>query len=116
MAYFKGEGLPPGMQRVGAGGEIDLHAKKEFEKHVGRALATNPDCLVVDLTEATFIDSTGVSVLVSALRRIRANGGRVELVCTNPNVLRVFEIAGLERLFPIHDSLDELLAVVAAPA
>jgi anti-sigma B factor antagonist len=116
MAYFTIEALPSNTQRVAGGGEIDLHAKGPFQRYVERALAARPERLVFDLSEATFLDSTGISILVGANRRLRETGGRVEIVCSSPNVLRVFEIAGLERVFPIHETLEGLEALERVPA
>jgi anti-anti-sigma factor len=68
--------------------------------------------LVLDMTDVTFIDSTGLSVLLNALRRITRAGGRLALVCTNPTVLRLFEITRLDSTFDIHAALRPALSAV----
>ena len=72
--------------------------------------------IVVDLSQATFIDSTTLGVLVGGVKRLRPAGGSLALVCTDDNITKIFEITGLDRVFPIHSSRDEALAAVASSA
>ncbi len=67
---------------------------------------------VVDLSDVTFIDSTGLGVLVAARRRAQqgAPPGEIRLVVTRPQVAKVFEVTGLAEVFVVHASLDEALA------
>ena len=58
--------------------------------------------VVLDLSAVEFIDSTGLSVLLNGLRRVTRQRGRMALVCTNPTVLRLFEITRLDATFDIH--------------
>ena len=71
--------------------------------------------IVVDLSKATFIDSTTLGVLVGGVKRLRPAGGSLALVCTDDNITKIFEITGLDRVFPIHSSREEALAAVTAP-
>ena len=70
--------------------------------------------IVVDLSKATFIDSTTLGVLVGGVKRLRPAGGSLALVCTDDNITKIFEITGLDRVFPIHSSRDDALAAVAS--
>ena len=70
--------------------------------------------LVVDLSKATFIDSTTLGVLVGGVKRLRPTGGSLSLVCTDQNISKIFEITGLDRVFPIYASREEALRSVAA--
>ena len=74
----------------------------------------SPDLL--DLTDVEFIDSTGLSVLLNALRRVTRAGGRIALVCTNPTVLRLFEITKLDSTFDIHAEIGSALKLVQSAA
>jgi anti-sigma B factor antagonist len=87
---------------VAVGGELDMGAAPALRATIDRILEDGARTLVVDLSEVTFIDSTSIGVLMSALHRLKATGGSIELVCTEPNVLRVFEVVGLDRQLPIH--------------
>jgi anti-sigma B factor antagonist len=63
------------------------------------------------MSEVSFIDSTGIGVLVGALKRTRENRGSFALVGAQPRVRRVFEITGLLQALPLFDSIDEALTV-----
>jgi len=70
--------------------------------------------VVVDLSKATFIDSTTLGVLVGGVKRLRPNGGALTIVCTDQNICKIFEITGLDRVFTIHATREEALEEVAA--
>ena len=65
--------------------------------------------LVVDLTDVEFCDSSGLSALLIAERKMRENGGMVKLVGLQKKVLSLFRISRLDRAFSIHDSLAKAL-------
>jgi len=65
--------------------------------------------VVVDLTETTFIDSTTLGVLVGGVKRLRPEGGKVSLVCSDRNITKIFEITGLNKVFPIYETRAEAL-------
>jgi anti-anti-sigma factor len=71
--------------------------------------------LVVDMSETAFCDSTGLHQLVRAHKRATAAGGEVRLVITAPTVLRLFEIVGIDRFFPIFKHLGDAVASPSAP-
>ena len=75
--------------------------------------AENTD-LVVDLTQVSFMDSTGLGVLVGALKKVRTLGGDLRLVISQEKILKVFRITGLTKVFPIHPTLEEALAADSA--
>ena len=96
------------------GGEVDLYTAPEFKERLVQVIEDGKKQLVVDLSKATFIDSTTLGVLVGGVKRLRPTGGSPALVCTDQNISKIFEITGLDRVFPIHGSREEALASVAA--
>lgn len=98
------------------GGEVDLYTAPEFKERMVRLIDSGKRRIVVDLSEATFIDSTTLGVLVGGVKRLRPDGGSLALVCTDENIGKIFEITGLDRVFPIHDSRDAALAAVGSEA
>jgi anti-sigma B factor antagonist len=101
---------------VAVDGEIHVSTAPEFSGALGASVEDGRTQLVLDLSGVMFIDSTGLSVLLNALRRTTRAGGRMALVCTNPTVLRLFEITRLDSTFDIHADLERALAAVQAPA
>jgi anti-sigma B factor antagonist len=98
---------------IAVGGELDMSAAPDLRAALDRAVEDGAVTLVVDLTETTFIDSTGIGVLMAGVQRLRAAGGSLELACSEPNLLRIFEIVGLDRRLTIHPSTDAALAAFA---
>jgi anti-sigma B factor antagonist len=99
---------------VAVDGEIHVSTAPEFSRLLTASVAAGSTHMVIDLSGVEFIDSTGLSVLLNALRRITRVGGRLALVCTNPTVLRLFEITRLDSTFDIHPRLAPALATVQA--
>ena len=62
--------------------------------------------LVINLEKVRYIDSTGLGVLIGGLKRVREHGGSVNLVCTNPQIKKIFDITGLVKIFGIFESED----------
>lgn len=96
------------------GGEVDLYTAPEFKERMVQVIDGGKKQVVVDLSKATFIDSTTLGVLVGGVKRLRPVGGSLALVCSDQNILKIFEITGLDRVFPIHESRDDALSAVAS--
>lgn len=96
-----------------ATGEIDVAAAPEFREQLVDLIEAGATELVVDLEGVDFIDSTGLGVLVGAVRRARSADGDVRLVCTNSRLLKVFDVTGLDEVFTIVDSVDDAVAAGA---
>ena len=71
---------------------------------------SSPETVVLDLSSLSFLDSTGLGVLVGGLKRVRSHNGDLSLVCTQHRILKVFEITGLTKVFSIHDTVDAAVA------
>jgi anti-sigma B factor antagonist len=93
-------------------GEIHVSTAPEFNRRLNEAIAHGKTNLVLDLTPTEFIDSTGLSVLLNGLRRVTRQRGRMAIVCSNPTVLRLFEITRLDSTFDIHPRREEALESV----
>jgi anti-sigma B factor antagonist len=95
-------------------GEIDLYTAPEFKQQLLDVIEKGGKQVVVDLTDTTFIDSTTLGVLVGGVKRLRPNGGQLSIVCSDRNITKIFEITGLNRVFPIHETRAEALDSVRA--
>jgi anti-sigma B factor antagonist len=80
-------------------GEVDIETSPVLEEELRSVLDQGVSSVEVDLGEVTFLDSTGLSVLISALKRCRGAGGDLRLRRPQPNVRRVLEITGLTATF-----------------
>lgn len=99
---------------IALSGEVDLYTAPEFKERMVELIEDGKTRIVVDLSAATFIDSTTLGVLVGGVKRLRPADGTLALVCTDQNIVKIFEITGLDRVFPIHASRADALAAVAA--
>ena len=82
-------------------GEIDLHRSPRVERSLASMIKRKPNHLVVDLSGVTFIDSSGVAVLIRALQNIQQYGGKLTLSGMNDKVRPIFEITRLDQVFVI---------------
>jgi anti-sigma B factor antagonist len=98
---------------VGVEGEIDLYSAPELRSRLAKAIDGGTTRLVVDLEQATFIDSTTLGVLIAAVKRVQPVGGTVAIVCSDHNIRRIFELTGLEKVFPIRDSREQAIDATA---
>src|SRR5436190_21909071 len=91
-------------------GEIDLHVSPRLARSLARMIAKCPEHVVVDLSGVTFIDSSGLAVLINAMQDIKEYGGKLTLAGITNNVRSIFETARLDQFFLIDPRNDELLA------
>jgi len=82
-------------------GEIHVSTAPEFAQRLSSAIDSGKTAIVLDMSGVEFIDSTGLSVLLNGLRLVTQMHGRMAIVCTNPTVLRLFEITTLDETFDI---------------
>jgi anti-sigma B factor antagonist len=87
-------------------GEVDVYTAPRLRERLIELVSQGSHQVVVDLEGVDFLDSTGLGVLVGGLKRLRSHDGNMILVCTQPRILKVFEITGLTKVFSIHDSVE----------
>ena len=94
---------------VAVGGEIDVYTAPRLRDKITELVGEGSYHLVVDMQAVEFLDSTGLGVLVGALKKVRQHDGSLELVCTQERLLKIFRITGLAKVFVIHESPDSAL-------
>jgi anti-sigma B factor antagonist len=87
-------------------GEVDVATVPRLREQLHGLVASGTPRIVVNLDAVDFLDSTGLGVLVGALKRVRNNGGELALVCTTPRIRKVFEVTGLTKVFSLYDTVD----------
>jgi anti-sigma B factor antagonist len=93
----------PNVQVISVAGEADLTAVPHLEEAL-RIASGKARVILIDLTETTFIDSPTIGVLVNWTERMRLSEGRLTIVCTNSDLLRIFRQIGLDQTLQIVDS------------
>ena len=90
-------------------GEIDSYTAPTLRERIIALVQGGVTALIIDLTRVEFLDSTGLGVLVGALKRLRGVGGVLVLVCDQEALLKIFRITALDRVFTIQDSVEAAL-------
>jgi anti-sigma B factor antagonist len=92
---------------VAAAGEIDLYSAEQVQRTLANVLEEGARAVVVDLMGVSFMDSAGLSVLISAAKAMRSRNGRLVVAADDRRILRVLQITGLERTLHVERSLVE---------
>jgi anti-sigma B factor antagonist len=91
-------------------GEIDLHVSPEVGESLRRMVAKKPRELIVDLAKVTYLDSSGLAVLIEAMQNVQKYGGRFALAGVQESVKQIFDIVRLDQVFQIFPDVDAALA------
>jgi len=97
---------------VSVGGEIDLGTAAELGDHLVAAMQQAGPDLVLDLSDVSFMDSTGLKVLLAAHKRLQLVGGHFALAAAGRSVRKVLTVTGLDQTFPVAETVDEALAAL----
>ena len=99
--------LENGKLTIALYGEIDHHcAKKYIQSITGKIEAYTPDICVLDFQEVSFVDSSGIAVVINALRNMSQIEGKLILsgICDQP--MRVFRASGIDKLVEIKEAVS----------
>lgn len=88
-------------------GEIDVFSAPDFKASVEKALKQG-QTIAIDLQNVTYMDSTGLSVLIFALKRTKSKEGECYLVSPHPNIRKLLKITGLEKAFCIKENVQQV--------
>jgi anti-sigma B factor antagonist len=94
-------------------GDIDLSTVAGLRERLFE-LADGGEPLIVDLNRVTFIDSTGLGVLIGAARRAAVRGGSVHAVCSQPQTRKLLWLTGVDRRIPLTATVDGALTLLKA--
>jgi anti-sigma B factor antagonist len=93
-------------------GEIDLHVSPRVTTALGAMIEQKPERLVVDLSAVSYIDSSGLAVLIEGMQKVEEYGGKFLLAGLQEKVRPIFEMARLDQVFIIFPHVDAALAAV----
>lgn len=93
-------------------GEVDVYTAPKLKSQIIDLVDQGKFKIVVDLERVDFMDSSGLGVLVGGLKRVRSHDGAISLICSQENILKIFRITGLVKIFPIFDDEGQALQSV----
>ena len=99
---------------IGLNGEVDAYTCSRLREAMIEAIEDGGANLVVNMKEVEYIDSSGLGTLVGGLKRVSERQGAITIVCTNPQIRKVFDITGLVKVFPIYNSEEDAVRAVNA--
>ncbi len=83
-------------------GEIDHHAAKSMREEIDAAVEFNmPSLLILDFDRVTFMDSSGIGLVMGRYKNLQKNGAKLNLCNLPPNIYKVMKLSGIERLAKI---------------
>ena len=97
---------------VAISGEFDLALCVKVAFDLNAALRSRAQAIVIDLDAVSFVDSSGIALLLNAFRRLDQAGRRLAIACPIGSPRRAFELTGLDRQLPIYDNRGDALAAV----
>lgn len=98
--------LEDGRLTVALTGEIDHHCAKGYIGAIAAKIeAYTPEVCILDFSEVTFMDSSGIAVAINALRGMTAIGGDLTLTGIGSQPMRVFRASGIDKLIDIKEAV-----------
>ena len=80
-------------------GEIDHHSARSIREEIDKAIDFYmPSLLILDFTEITFMDSSGIGLVMGRFKNLQKNGAKLHLVNLSDNIYKIMKLAGIERL------------------
>ncbi len=90
-------------------GRLNAVTANDLKNNIKALVADQKNHLILDLAKVTFIDSSGLSAIVSGLKTTREQGGSLKLVGLSDKTKRVFELTRLARVFEFYPDVEKAL-------
>lgn len=103
-----------GIKLVTVHGDIDVYSSPKVKDALYEIIDAAAYKIVINLEDIRYIDSTGLGVLIGALKKVKGSEGNITVVCSNPQIKKVFTITGLVKIFGIYPNNDEAVNALKA--
>ncbi|WP_069651068.1 STAS domain-containing protein [Caloranaerobacter ferrireducens] len=84
-------------------GEVDIYTSPDFKNILLEIINEKSADVILDGEELVYMDSTGLGVLISGLKKLREKGKNIILINIRPNINKLFDITGLNKVFIIKE-------------
>ena len=89
-----------------ASGELDAYTAPELRDALDALVESDRSWIIADLTELTYLDSTGLGILVGTAKKCRQAGGDLAVACARRNLLRIFQISGTQEILNVVSDVE----------
>ena len=90
-------------------GEVDVYTAPKLKEALGAVITSGQVHLIVNMERVTYMDSSGFGTLLGALKRVRTEGGTVNLIKVSSAIERMLTITRLNTIFNVAPSLEEVI-------
>lgn len=101
-----------GLKILDVAGEIDVYTAPQFKEAVNQVINAGQSDLIINMEKVSYMDSSGFGTLLSATKRLRPEGGTVNLVACNSAIDRMLRITRLNTVFGTFQTIDEALEAI----
>jgi anti-sigma B factor antagonist len=98
-----------GVTVVAPTGRLDVAGAPALKEAISEVVKNGPSRIVIDMQGVSFVDSTGLGSVISALKQIRGSQGELRLAAPNQQARVVLELTTLDRVFPYYATVEEAL-------
>lgn len=94
-------------------GEIDHRYATRIRREADRKIVTYPyKPFIIDLTDVTFMDSSGIGVIIGRYKLVKSFGSKVGIVSTDKSVGKILDMSGIKKIIDIYDTLDDAMNLI----
>ncbi|OPJ60086.1 anti-sigma F factor antagonist [Clostridium oryzae] len=92
-------------------GELDHHSAEEVRIKIDDKIdREKPQCIIMDFSKVSFMDSSGIGVVIGRYKKMLLKNGHLYITNLNPTVRRVFELSGMFKIIKTFDTVDEAVS------
>ena len=96
-----------GISVIRVAGEVDIYTAPDLRYLVNQTIDSGAKDLVIDMSEVTYMDSSGFGTLLGATKRLRPDGGSIGLAACSEAIERMLRITRLDTIFGVFSRVDE---------
>lgn len=110
LLRVESEDLGNGLFVIRCIGSMELATDQLVRRKIAQMVSDSRTNIIFDFQQVDYVDSTGLAVVLSTLRRVRERGGSLCIVSKVRPVLRLMALTQLDRLLPIYETMEQALA------
>ena len=96
---------------ISLSGEIDHHTTVDIRRGIDAEVERyRPRRLILDFSAVTFMDSSGIGVIIGRYKKIAHEKGKVSVININPRVKKVFDLSGMNKIINVYSTYEEALS------